>query len=138
MPNHVFTGIRSPKDFMQGLALLGADIILNITAQFILKRAMVDLGEFHVVEGWMDYIFSMANIEIIGGLLLYGVSIGFWLACLSKLDLSFAYTAATVQYVLVYWGGWYLFGEALSQERIVGLVVIFVGVVVISLDYRNR
>lgn len=138
MPNRVFTGIRSPKDFMQGLALLGADIILNISAQLILKKAMIDLGEFHVVEGWTDYVFSMANIEIIGGLLLYGASLGFWLACLSKLDLSFAYTAATVQYLLVYWGGWYLFGEALTPERILGLIFIFVGVVVISLDYRKR
>ena len=76
----------------------------------------------------------MINVQIIGGLILYALGTILWLMCLSKLDLSFAYPAATVQYLLVFAGAWILFNEEISPMRIAGLVVITAGVIIMSLD----
>lgn len=126
------------KNFLIGITYLGVSLVLNVISQLMLKMAMTGLGEFHVGDSSVAYIFSMINLEIIGGLLLYGGGTVLWLLCLTKLDISFAYPVSTAQYLLIFWGGWYFFQEAMSAYRIAGLAIICVGVVIISFDYRKQ
>ena len=71
--------------------------------------------------------------QVGGGGLLYVISFGLWMAILSRIDLSVAYPIAigltftflTVSSVL-------LFGEVLSALRLAGIVLVFLGVVMVA------
>ncbi|MEM7658142.1 MAG: hypothetical protein AAF399_18595 [Bacteroidota bacterium] len=124
------------KDMTMGLFYLFLNLLISVAAQFVLKAAMADLGGFGVEGSAGDYLLGMINVKVIGGLVLYASGVVLWLLCLSKLDLSFAYPAATLQYFLVFLGAWALFDETIPLLRIGGLIVIAVGVVVMSLDQK--
>lgn len=125
------------NDTLPGLAYLILNLLISVGAQFLLKSGMADLGSFEMSGDLNSYMLSMINWKIVGGLIFYASGIIFWLLCLSKLDLSFAYPAATFQYVLIFIGSWYIFQEQIGIERILGMLIISVGVIVISLDYRK-
>jgi len=129
--------IASSSQVLIGLIYLMLNLIISVSAQFLLKAGMSDLGSFQVTGDTMTYLLAMINWKIVGGLVLYASGIVFWLLCLSKLDLSFAYPAATFQYVLVFIGSWCIFDEYISWERISGMLIISLGVGIISLDYRK-
>ena len=117
-----------------GLIYLGLNLIISVAAQFILKAAMAQLGGFDAGGDVWAYLLAMLNPYVIGGLVLYALGTILWLLCLTKLDLSFAYPAATLQYVLIFLGAWFLFDEQIDWMRIAGLAVIGAGVFVMSMD----
>jgi len=125
------------RDVILGVFYLIIDILVSVAAQLILKMGMDNLGSFEGSGDTLNYLLSMINIEIVGGLFIYALGVILWLLCLSKLDLSFAYPAATAQYVLIFVTSWYFFNEEISLLRILGMIIIGIGVIVISLDYRK-
>ncbi|GAB4416566.1 MAG: SMR family transporter [Bacteroidia bacterium] len=125
------------SDLTMGLVYLALNLVISVAAQFMLKAAMANLGQFDAGGDVLTYLLSMFNMQVIGGLVLYAMGTVLWLLCLTKLDLSFAYPAATLQYVLIFLGAWYLFDEQIDWLRIAGLVVIGCGVVVMSIEKRN-
>ena len=122
------------RDMAMGLTYLGLNLLISVAAQFVLKAAMKNLGGFEADGGAMDYFLHMLNWEVIGGLFLYASGTILWLMCLTKLDLSFAYPAATMQYFLIFLGAWWFFGESIGWMKMAGLFVIVGGVIVMSLD----
>lgn len=121
---------------MLGMIYLLLNLIISVAAQVVLRAAMEQLGGFEPGNA-VGYFISMLNPMVIGGLLLYGSGTILWLLCLTKLDLSFAYPAATLQYFLVFWSSWYFLGESISWMRIGALCVITVGVIIMSLDKES-
>ena len=109
-----------------------------MTAQLVLKDAMMQMGEFAIADNWMVYAYGMINMEVLGGLLLYGVGTILWILCLTKLDLGLAYPAGTLQYLLIFAGAWWFFDERISAIRLMGMLVICIGVVIMSMQRRVR
>ena len=126
------------NDTLAGIVYLFLNILISVAAQLMLKAGMANLRSFQVSGDTMQYLFSMINIEIVGGLFFYASGVILWLLCLSKLDLSFAYPAGTFQYVLIFIGSWYFFNEGISWQRILGMFVIGTGVILISFDYGKK
>ena len=120
-----------------GLLFLLINLVVSAAAQLLLKSGMLDLGSFQFSGEIIDYVMKMLTWKIIGGLFLYASGIAFWILCLSKLDLSFAYPAGTFQYVIIFLGSWFFFNENISMQRIIGMLVIVLGVIVISLDHKK-
>lgn len=137
-PQEAAPVIRSRQDWVLGLTYLGLNLFVSVAAQFILKAGMADLGAFEPEMGLGSYLWEMLNLQIIGGLVLYATGTILWLLCLSKLDLSFAYPLATVQYVLIFLGAWLLFDETINTMRLTGLGIILGGVIVISLETTRK
>lgn len=109
-------------------------VALNACAQLLLKAGVNAVGHFE---------FSAANImpvglrlatqwPIIGGLACYVVSVGVWILGLSRVDVSVAYPMLSLGYVVNAIAAWYLFGEMLSAQRLIGIGIILVGVVVLA------
>lgn len=128
---------RTRSDLWLGLVYLGLNLLISVAAQFVLKAAMLDLGAFESNGEWMAYFLRMINLWVIGGLFLYGLGTILWILCLSKLDLSLAYPVGTLQYLLVFAGAWWWFDEQITGLRLLGMLVICVGVFVMSLDLRK-
>jgi len=69
---------------------------------------------------------------ILGGLACYVVSVGVWLLGLSRVDVSIAYPMLSLGYIVNALAAWWLFGEAVTLQRAVGIGIIIVGVYVVA------
>ena len=66
------------------------------------------------------------------GLFCYGLGFLVWLIVLSKAEVSYAYPLISLGYVFTAVLAWFLFGEALTEIRMVGIVIICLGVFLIA------
>ncbi|MCW3481184.1 4-amino-4-deoxy-L-arabinose transferase [Neisseriaceae bacterium JH1-16] len=115
-----------------GLILLG--VLLNAAAQLFLKAGVRQIGHFDfssaniVPIGW-----SLAtNLPIIGGLSCYVISVVVWIMALSRVEVSIAYPMLSIGYVVNAGLAWWLFGEAVTVQRLAGIAVIIIGVVLVA------
>jgi drug/metabolite transporter (DMT)-like permease len=72
------------------------------------------------------------NPYVFLGLAIYVCGTVFWLAALSRVDLSFAYPFASLSYVVMLAASWLLFRENISLVRLIGTAVVALGVIIIS------
>ena len=116
------------------IGIILTSVLLNCTAQLGMKKGMMAVGE--ITNGVQGMISAFPNMITNGYLWLSGVcyvlSIGLWLIVLSKVDVSYAYPFLSIGYVLSAIVGYFVFNEAVTPIRIVGIIVICVGVVLIS------
>ena len=111
-------------------------VFFSTVGQLLLKRGMNTLGS---VTLSLDQLFSIlwrmaTNPAVFFGLVIYLVGTVFWLAALSRVDLSYAYPFASLSYVVMLVASWMLFDEKITLARIMGTIVIGIGVLLI---YRN-
>jgi multidrug transporter EmrE-like cation transporter len=115
-----------------GLVLFG--VLLNAAAQLLLKAGTNAIGHFE---------FSAANVlpigwkvatqpYIVGGLSCYVVSVAIWILALSRVEVSIAYPMLSIGYVVNAAAAYFLFGEAVSVQRLVGIGIIVLGVYVVA------
>jgi multidrug transporter EmrE-like cation transporter len=117
-----------------GYSLLFIGVLLNATAQLLLKAGTNAVGRFEFVA---DNLVPMATRlafepHILGGMLCYGVSLVVWIMGLSRVEVSIAYPLLSLGYVINAAAAWYLFGESLTAMRMAGIGFIIVGVLLIA------
>ena len=116
----------SPLSF--ALVLFG--VLLNAAAQLLLKAGTNSIGQFE---------FSAANAvpiglkvatepHILGGLVCYAVSVVVWILALSRVEVSIAYPMLSIGYIVNAAAAWFLFGESITAQKLIGIGFIVVGV----------
>ena len=115
-----------------GLILIG--VLLNATAQLLLKSGVMRIGHFEFrCSALVPLGFQAATTPaIIAGLTCYVISVVIWMAVLSRVEVSVAYPMVSIGYIIAAIAGWYFFGESLSTLRIAGIFVIILGVYMMS------
>ncbi|KNH05102.1 Permease of the drug/metabolite transporter (DMT) superfamily [Candidatus Burkholderia brachyanthoides] len=109
-------------------------VLLNACAQLLLKAGVNAVGHFEITPaniipvGWK----IATQLPIIGGLTCYVFSVVVWIVGLSRVDVSIAYPMLSLGYVVNAFAAWYLFGEVMSVQRLVGIGIILIGVVVLA------
>ncbi len=116
------------------IPLILAGVLLNAAAQLALKKGMIQIGYFQFsMENIIPVTCRVAlNPFVIAGLACYVVSVVVWLMVLSRVEVSFAYPILSVGYIVTAVAGRYLFDEALTPIRWVGIIVICIGVYLIT------
>jgi multidrug transporter EmrE-like cation transporter len=119
---------------MKQMSLLLITVTLNVVGQFLMKQGMSQIG---AIGGSMELMAgnllrAFLNPYVIGGVGAYGISSIFWLILLSRVELSYAYPALALGYVLVTLVGAWILGESVSNLRWLSVAVICVGVVLLS------
>lgn len=117
---------------MSGWVLVGAlcAVALSALAQLALK-----LGADAVAwtGGVLAATRAMATQPmVLGGVMIYGVSVAIWVWVLSRTELSVAYPFAAVSFVMTAALGWLVLGETLSAQRLLGLALIVAGCLVVA------
>lgn len=109
-------------------------VILNTGAQLLLKAGMNRLGQFEFAFSKLINIGTqvMVNPFVLLGFLTYVISVLVWLLVLSRVEVSFAYPMISLGYVLNALTAYYLFGEALSISRMIGILIILCGVFLVA------
>ena len=109
-------------------------VLLNAAAQLLLKAGTNSIGAFEFTARNIPVIAPRIALEphILGGLLCYAVSVVVWIMALSRVEVSIAYPMLSIGYVVNAVAAWYLFGEAVTGTRLLGIVFIIIGVVIVA------
>ena len=120
------------------MSIAVAYILISVLAggagQILLKHGMSRMGEVTLIANQMPLILWRlgTNPFVVSGLMLYASGTIFWLAALSRVDLSFAYPFASLSYVIMLLASWQLFNEHITLLRLTGTFIIGFGVFLIS------
>jgi len=109
--------------------------LLAVCGNLTLKRAMNSLGVFDIVSHKLlpELLRIYANPLIIVGLVFYVLSTVFWLKVLSQEDVSKAVPILTgINFTFIGLGSLYFFHEHFPAMKVVGVLVIFLGVFLVA------
>jgi multidrug transporter EmrE-like cation transporter len=125
---------RRPRLATHPLVYIGIAGVLGVAGQLMLKSAMTSLGPLTLrADTVVPLLLTLAlDPRVIGGLAVYVVGTFFWLMALSRVDLSYAYPFASLNYVLILLASWLVLGETPTTARLVGVLAIGFGVWAIS------
>ncbi len=108
--------------------LLGINIILGVVGQFCIKFGVNKVGGLEQLGLVKFMLTSFLSPFIILGLGLYAFSAVLWVILLSKLDLSVAYPALSLGYVLILLVSMLFLGEQVSLVRFAGVFLVMLGI----------
>jgi len=112
--------------------LFASSLILAVTGQLLMKKGMNMFGSFPINQMVQKIIPMFMNPYVFFGFACFGLSSIFWLAVLSRFEISMVYPMVSLAYVVVAIASLILFKENITLIRWVGIGVILLGVVLIS------
>ncbi|KAF0135058.1 MAG: hypothetical protein FD145_196 [Candidatus Saganbacteria bacterium] len=112
--------------------ILVVSVSLAVVGQLLMKQGMNQFGTFPISQIITKIIPMFLNPWVFSGLVAFAFSSIFWLAVLSRLQLSLAYPMVSIAYVVVTFASIIFFKEQVALIRWVGVLVICFGVVLIS------
>ncbi|MEJ5212002.1 MAG: SMR family transporter [Burkholderiales bacterium] len=115
-------------------SLIFTGVLLNAVAQLLLKAGTNAVGHFAFTADnvWPVGLKLATQPFILAGMVCYGVSLVVWIMALSRVEVSVAYPMLSVGYVLNAIAAWYLFGEAVTPTRLLGIGIIILGVYIVA------
>lgn len=114
--------------------LIVTGVMLNVAAQLLIKTGTNAIGYFEYTrENILPIGWKLATEpHIIGALTCYVVGVVVWILALSRVQVSIAYPLLSLGYIVNAVAAYYLFDEAITPAKLIGMGIIIVGVVVIS------
>jgi multidrug transporter EmrE-like cation transporter len=111
-------------------AFLMTGVVLNAGAQLLLKAGTNVLGVITLTrENWWDTLWRMGTQGyFVVGVACYMVSLVVWIMGLSRVPVSVAYPMLSLGYVINAVAAHYVFGEAVTATRWLGIGFIVLGV----------
>jgi multidrug transporter EmrE-like cation transporter len=115
-------------------SLLVTGVLLNAAAQLLLKAGTNRIGEFaYSLENVVPIGLRVASSPpILAGVACYVVSLVVWILALSRVPVSVAYPMLSIGYIVNAIAAWWLFGESLPAQKIVGIGFIVLGVYLVA------
>jgi len=109
-------------------------VLLNAAAQLLLKAGVTRVGEFSFsFHNAIPVGFKLlTQLPIIAGLACYGISVVVWIMALSRVPVSVAYPMLSIGYIVNAFAAYWLFGESLNAQKLIGIGVIVVGVYLVA------
>ncbi len=109
-------------------------VLGGAAGQVLLKKGMGSMGPLTLSVNQLGSILwrIATNPYVVFGLGVYMLSTIFWLTALSRVNLSYAYPFASLSYIVMLVVSWQLFKEDISFLRLLGSLVIGIGVFLIS------
>ena len=115
-------------------SLLFTGVLLNAAAQLFLKAGTLRVGEFAFsVDNIVPIGWRLATQPfIVAGLSCYVISVVVWILGLSRVPVSIAYPMLSIGYIVSAVAAWYLFGESLTAQKMLGIGFIIIGVYLVA------
>lgn len=115
-------------------ALLLTAISFSVMGELLLKAGMNQVGELSLTFDGFLRTFTEWRV-ILGFTFIFGGSL-FWLGVISRVDFSFAYPMLALSYLVSMIPARLFLNEQITTNRVVGAMIIVVGVIVIN--WRGR
>jgi multidrug transporter EmrE-like cation transporter len=115
---------------LSAFLFLMTGVLLNAGAQLLLKAGTNELGVITLTrDNWWDMLWRMGTQgHFVIGVACYMVSLVVWIMGLSRVPVSVAYPMLSLGYVINAIAAHYLFGEAVTVTRWLGIGFIVLGV----------
>ena len=115
-------------------SILFCGVLLNALAQLGLKAATRASGPLIAGDAgvWQRALNMLVVPSLWYALLAYGLSLIVWLEGLSRVPVSQAYPLLSLGYVINIGLAWWLLGEIPNVQRVAGIGVIVLGVVLVA------
>ncbi|MCX6266776.1 MAG: EamA family transporter [Bacteroidetes bacterium] len=109
-------------------------ILFTIYGQLILKWRFLKLGFILPESGPMDKISALIHVFfdpfILSGFFSAFIASFFWMAAMTKFEITYAYPFMSISPALVFLLGVLFLGETFTIGKLIGLMIIIVGIVV--------
>ena len=132
----IISASRSERRWKVNLAIayILISVLASATGQILLKKGMSSIGALTLTPNQLGGILwrIATSPYVVIGLAIYVCGTVFWLAALSRVDLSYAYPFASLSYVIMLAASWWLFNENITPTRLLGTLIVALGVFVIS------
>jgi drug/metabolite transporter (DMT)-like permease len=119
---------------LSDFAILFCGVLLNALAQLGLKSATRVTGPLIVSDAgvWQRALELLVVPSLWYALCAYGLSVIVWLVGLSRVPVSQAYPLLSLGYIINIGLAWWLLGEVPNLQRVAGVGVIVLGVVMVA------
>jgi multidrug transporter EmrE-like cation transporter len=110
-------------------------VALTASAQILLKVGMSGVAVRQALSDGPILAILMEVVRapaIIGGFVLYGISVVLWLWILSRLEVSRAYPFVGLGVIITMLFGVFMLGEPLSLAKVVGTILVAAGIYVVA------
>jgi len=117
-----------------GYLYIGATILLTVYGQLIVKWQVNLAGARPASDDSMTMFLVrlLLNPWVLSGFAAAFLASVFWMAVLTKFELSYAYPFVALTFVFVVLAGGLLFGEPITFPKIAGLALIIAGITLAS------
>ncbi len=115
---------------MSPYVFVALSTVFGIVGQLLLKRGMGNMG--HSEPGLLMIKRIVLSPWVVGGLIIYALGVVNWLLALSSFELSYVYPFASLGYIGIIIGSYFIFRERISWMRLMGIAVIISGVLISS------
>lgn len=117
-----------------GYVYIFGTILFTVYGQIMLKWRIDKYGSLPTdLFDKILFVFRLLlDPLILSGFLSAFVASLFWMAAMTKFDISFAYPFMSLSFVLVFGLSIFLFGEPVTSQKIIGLGLIVLGIIVTS------
>lgn len=112
--------------FLPAAVALLSSIVFGVFGQLLLKHAAG-----MPLQPYLPLLYAL-----MGGIAVYLVGVASWMYALRHISLTVAYPLTSLNYVGILLGAQYWFDEQLSGTRIVGVALIFAGVLCVALGAK--
>jgi drug/metabolite transporter (DMT)-like permease len=119
---------------LSDFSILFCGVLLNALAQLGLKAATRVSGPLVAGDAgvWQRALSMLVVPSLWYAIFAYGLSLIIWLVGLSRVPVSQAYPLLSLGYVINIGLAWWLLGEVPNVQRVAGVGVIVVGVVLVA------
>ncbi|MFH8080295.1 MAG: EamA family transporter [Candidatus Aenigmatarchaeota archaeon] len=109
-------------------------ILLAVIGQIFMKLGTKDVNGITIKKLASKEIISIIfNKYVFFGMVSYAAGWFLWLIVLSQTELSFAYPFLSISYALIAIISWQFFGETMNITKMVGIILIMIGVILLNL-----
>lgn len=117
---------------MRIIAFIVVSIVAAGSGHLLLRAGAMEYNGLIMQRTWHFHEWAklLLNLKVIAGLILWVVSSLAYLAVLSRVELSFVYCLGSLNYLIVPLLSHWLFKESIAPLRVVGMILIFVGVAI--------
>ncbi len=108
---------------------LFVSIVFGIAGQLLMKRTMSNTA---------DGLFTWSFLQqLVLALSIYSLGVVNWIFALRFVKLSIAYPLTSLNYIGILLGSYYFFNEQVTTIRVLGVFLVFVGVLFVVLPVRT-
>ncbi len=108
---------------------LFTSIVFGITGQLLMKFTMSSKADVFLTSYWL--------LQLVLALAVYTLGVVNWVVALRHVKLSIAYPLTSLNYVGILLGSYYFFNEQITVTRALGVVLIFVGVLLVAIPFKQ-
>lgn len=109
---------------------LFASIGFGIIGQLLMKSTMSNPTDSFLTRSFIQ--------QLLLALTIYSLGIVNWIVALKFVKLSVAYPLTSLNYVGILLGSYYFFNEQITLIRLLGVILIFGGVLLVAIPIKNK